>query len=84
MSAARFRYLFNSNHGYLGAIGFAASALYLEPRDQCLGWSTEQRTQYLPRVVEMNRFLIRPAVHCRNLASHLLARSLKRLPKDSK
>ena len=32
-AGAQLRYLFRSEHGYLGAIGFAASALYLGPRD---------------------------------------------------
>ena len=33
-------------------------------------------------IVNMSRFLIRPSVHCANLASHLLAMAVRRLPED--
>ena len=33
------RYLVASEHGWLGAIGFSASALRLEARDRWLGWT---------------------------------------------
>ena len=34
---AQCRYLLGSSHGWLGAVGFAASALRLAPRDRWLG-----------------------------------------------
>ena len=33
-------------------------------------------------MVGLSRFLIRPGVQCRNLASHVLGRLLRRLPAD--
>ncbi len=33
-AGAQLRYLFRSEHGYLGAVGFASAALYLKPRDR--------------------------------------------------
>jgi hypothetical protein len=76
------RYLVSSDHGFLGAFGFAAPALQLEDRDRWIGWNVEQRRAYLHTVVNMSRFLIRPTVHCKNLASRLLAMAASRLPDD--
>ena len=76
------RYLVNSEHGWLGAFGFAAPALQLGARDRWIGWSTEQRRAHLHGVVCLSRFLIRPSVACHNLASRLLSISLERLAED--
>jgi hypothetical protein len=76
------RYLVGSEHGWLGALGFAAPALQLAERDRWIGWDVEQRRAYLHTVVNMSRFLIRPSVHCANLASRLLATAVQRLPDD--
>ena len=74
--------LISSDHGYLGAIGFSASALYLAARDQWMGWSGAQRQAHLSNVMGLSRFLIRPCVYCINLASHVLAKSLKRMKEN--
>lgn len=76
------RYLVASAHGWLGAIGFSASALRLEARDRWIGWTEEQRLTHQDRVVNLSRFLIRPSVRCRNLASKMLGVCLRRLVKD--
>ena len=76
------RYLIGSAHGWLGGFGFAAAALHLAARDAWIGWDDEQRRAYLHYVVGMSRFLLRPAVRCRNLASRALSLSLAALPDD--
>jgi len=76
------RYLIGSGHGWLGAFGFAAPALQLADRDRWIGWDAEQRRAHLHAVVGLSRFLIRPSVQCRNLASRLLSMSLERLVED--
>ena len=76
------RYLVTSEHGWLGAIGFSASALRLEARDQWIGWTKQQQRTHLDRVVNLSRFLIRPSVRCRNLASHVLGVCLRRVGRD--
>lgn len=76
------RYLVSSAYGWLGALGFAAPALHLAERDRWIGWDVEQRRAYLHTLVNMSRFLIRPSVHCTNLASRLLALAVQRLPDD--
>ena len=76
------RYLISSEHGWLGALGFAAPALQLADRDNWIGWTVEQRRAALHTVVNMSRFLIRPSVHCPNLASMLLAMAARQMPVD--
>ena len=76
------RYLIGSAHGWLGGFGFAAAALQLAPRDRWIGWDAAQREAQLHRIVGLSRFLIRPGVHCRHLASHILGRVLRRLGAD--
>ena len=76
------RYLVGSAHGWLGAVGFAASARRLNARDTWMGWDDAQRSAHLHRVVGLCRFLIRPGVVCRNLASHVLGRVVRALRED--
>ncbi len=76
------RYLVSCEYGVLGAFGFAAPALQLADRDRWIGWDAEQRRRHLHGVVCLSRFLIRPSVECRNLASRLLSMSLERLEED--
>ena len=76
------RYLIGSAHGWLGGFGFAAPALQLADRDRWIGWDGEQRRAHLHRVVCLSRFLIRPSVECRNLASRLLSMSLRHVVED--
>ena len=70
------RYLIGSKHGWLGALGFAAAALHLGDRDRWIGWDLLQRRENLHTIVGLSRFLIRPGVRCRNLASRILGMSL--------
>ncbi len=81
-AGAQLRYLIQSAHGALGAAIFSASALYLKPRDDWMAWSSVQRTQNAHRVVNLSRFLIRPDVKCKNLASCALSRIFRRLRSD--
>ncbi len=76
------RYLIGSAHGWLGGFGFAAAALHLAERDAWIGWDDEQRRAYLHYVVGMSRFLLRPDLMCRNLASKVVSMSLSALPDD--
>ncbi|MDD2597861.1 MAG: DUF4338 domain-containing protein [Kiritimatiellae bacterium] len=76
------RYLIGSEYGWLGGLGFAAAALNLEDRDKWIGWDREQRREYLQMVVGMSRFLIRPSVQCKNLASKALSMSMELMPDD--
>lgn len=76
------RYLIKSEHGWLGAISFSSSALYLEDRDKWIGWANEFITINRDYVINMSRFLIRNSISCKNLASFILAKCVKQLPED--
>lgn len=76
------RYLIESEHGCLGAVGFSSAALRLRDRDAWIGWSSEQRAHYLDRVVCLSRLLIRPGIRCSNLASHVLGLLASRVGND--
>ena len=76
------RYLIVSEHGILGAAGFAAAALKLRARDEWLGWDEQTRREELDKIVCLSRFLIRPCIQCANLASRVLSMLAKALPGD--
>ncbi len=76
------RYLIGSDHGWLGAIGFASCALRLKVRDQWIGWQEPIRKTFQERLINMTRFLIRPQVRCENLASRVLSLCMGRIRDD--
>ena len=76
------RYLVGSAHGWLGGVGFAASARRLNVRDAWVGWDDARRRAHLHRVVGLCRMLIRPHVACRNLVSHVLGRAVRAVGED--
>ena len=79
---AQLRYLIESEHGLLGALGFAAAALAVAARDEWIGWDAQLRRKRLHRVLGLSRFLIRPSVRCHLLASKVLGMVRRRLPED--
>jgi hypothetical protein len=66
----------------VATLGFGASARKAKPRDQLIGWTKDLRQRNLHLVVNTARFLILPWVHCKNLASRILALVSRRLPDD--
>jgi hypothetical protein len=52
----------------------------MKVRDEWIGWSDDVRRINLQRIVNQSRFLILPWVQVSNLASHVLAKSVKQLP----
>ena len=84
MVGRQLRYLVGSDHGWLGAVGFGSCALRLAARDEWIGWDGPMRRQFQDRVLGMRRFLIRPCVRCKNLASRVLGMVAKRVGADFK
>jgi len=82
LAGHQLRYLVRSAHGWIGALGFAAAALKLSERERWIGWDDTQRRAHLHRVLGLSRFLIRPMIHCHNLASHVLGQALRRVGPD--
>ena len=78
----RVKYLAALGSRPVGAVSFCAGAYKLGPRDMFIGWDEATRLKHLDHLLNNNRFLILPWVRVRNLASHILAASLKRVRED--
>jgi hypothetical protein len=76
------RYLIGSEHGWLGGMGLGAAALQVRERDRWIGWDVKTRRAHLDRIVGLSRFLIRPCVRCRNLASVVLSLCVRQFSDD--
>lgn len=69
-------------HEPVAVLSFSAAALSLGPRDEWIGWSPEEKSIHLNRVVNNSRFLILPGIKVKNLSSCVLAAALSRLGMD--
>ena len=78
----RVNYIITLGDRIVGAIGFCSAVYHLGPRDAYIGWDEQTRITMLPHLVNNNRFLILPEIHIQNLASCVLAMSLRRMQKD--
>ena len=78
----RIKYLAYIEDRPAAALSFSAAALKLRVRDKFIGWSAQERKTNLDRIANNSRFLILPWVEVKNLASHVLAKTLSRLSRD--
>jgi predicted transposase YbfD/YdcC len=67
---------------WLAVLGFGAAALACRPRDRFVGWDEQVQFRRLRYVVNNQRFCVLPEGRRPNLASAVIARSLKRLSGD--
>jgi hypothetical protein len=82
LPGAQIRYVAESRSGIVALLAFGASAWKVAPRDDFIGWTSQQREQGLHLIVNNARFLIPPWIHVPHLASHVLAAVARRLPDD--
>lgn len=83
LPGAQLRYIVFSEKGILlAALGFGAAAWKVAPRDNFIGWNSLQRLKNLHLIVNNARFLILPWITSHNLASRILAKTVKQLPID--
>jgi len=83
LCGAQIRYVVKSSkYGHIGALSFSSAAWAMKDRDRHIGWSDAARVANLDRVVVNNRFLILPTVQVKNLASHVLGLTCRRLADD--
>jgi hypothetical protein len=66
----------------LACFAWSSAPRHLMARDRFLGWSAAARRRNIHLVAYNTRFLILPWVEVRQLASHLLARMVRRLSAD--
>ena len=67
---------------WLALIGWHAGAFKLRARDRWIGWLPEQQFRRLHLIANNARFLVLPGCAVTNLASRVLALSLRRLSDD--
>jgi len=79
---AQLRYLIWAGKELVGAFGFGPAAFYLSCRDCWIGWDKLAREQNRQRVIGLSRFLIRPELHCANLASRCYRLVLQQVRAD--
>jgi hypothetical protein len=82
LPGAQLRYFVTQNEQILALLGFGACAWQVAPRDEFIGWDSEQRLRGLPLIVNNARFLILPWIQSKNLASKILAITAQQLPVD--
>jgi Druantia protein DruA len=76
------KYMAFSGDRPVGCLAFCSAAWHLGPRDRFIGWTPALRHKNRHLLAYHTRFLIMPWVRVPHLASHLLARCLKRLSSD--
>jgi Domain of unknown function (DUF4338)/DDE_Tnp_1-associated/Transposase DDE domain len=77
------RYVATTEDGtWLALVGFGSGVFSCRPRDAFVAWSDEQRRRRLRYVVGNQRLCVLPAGRRPNLASAVLARTLRRLSSD--
>lgn len=76
------RYFIRANERIVALLGFGAAAWTTQPRDTFIGWSPKQRKSRLHLVVNNARFLLLPWIHCKCLASRILAMAARQLADD--
>jgi hypothetical protein len=80
---AQVRYFIESQGGKrLGCLQFSSPAWKMASRDRWIGWNQEQRAGNLQKIINNSRFLILPWVQVKNLASAILARVCRVVPRD--
>ena len=83
LCGAQLRYLIHSHrYGVIGGLAFSAAAWRVKARDTFIGWNDHTRAANLSQVVNNSRFLLRPEVRVKNLASFVLSLAIRRLPAD--
>lgn len=68
----------------IACMGWCSAARQLGMRDKHIGWSKESRTRNLNLITNNTRYLIMPWVKAPHLASHLLGRFARDLPRQWK
>ena len=76
------RYFVVCDEGILGCILFAGAAKALRVRDRWIGWGENERLRNLAWVINNTRFLIFQWVGVKNLASHVLGQTARRIRDD--
>lgn len=78
------RYVAEENGEWVALLGFGSAALCVRPREELVSWSDAQRYRRLRFVTNNQRFCVLDEHRRPNLASEVLAKTLRRLSGDFK
>ncbi|MGH3025431.1 MAG: ISAs1 family transposase, partial [Gaiellaceae bacterium] len=76
------RYVAEEDSNWVALVGFGSAALCVRPREELLSWSDHQRYRRLRYVTNNQRFCVLDEHRRQNLASEVLAKTLRRLSGD--
>lgn len=76
------KYLISAHGQVIACLAWCSAARHLASRDRFIGWSAEARKRNLHLLAYNTRFLILPWVEVPHLASHILGRMAKIVPRD--
>jgi hypothetical protein len=76
------KYLVCAKGQAIACLAWSSAVRHLASRDRFIGWSIEARKRNLHLLAYNTRFLLLPWVHVPHLASHILGRMAKLVPRD--
>jgi len=76
------KYLVSAQGQVIACLAWCSAPRHLASRDRFIGWSAEARKRNLRLLAYNTRFLILPWVEVPHLASHILGRMAKIVPRD--
>ena len=76
------KYIIYSRGRPIACMAWCSAPRHLRPRDRFIGWSPEYRKKNIRFLAYNTRYLILPWVSVKCLASHILGRMAKILPRD--
>jgi len=76
------KYMIYSKERPIACMAWSSAPRHIGCRDRFIGWAPEVRRKQIHLLAYNTRFLILPWVSVRHLASHILGRMAKILPKD--
>jgi len=66
----------------IACLAWSSAARHLGPRDRFIGWGPEERRRNIRFIAYQTRYLILPWVRIPHLASHILGRMARMVPRD--
>jgi hypothetical protein len=76
------KYLVTTRGRPIACLAWSSAPRHLGPRDRFIGWSSEARRKNIRLLAYNTRYLILPWVEVEHLASHILGRMARVLPRD--
>ena len=76
------KYVVYSAKRPIACLAWSSAPRHLGPRDRFIGWSKEARRRNIRFLAYNTRFLVLPWVEVRHLASHILGRMTRVIPRD--